>query len=221
MKQLTLPALLTLLLCITFNKGSAQVTDIDGQVYKTTIINKHSWMAENLNVSHFRNGDIVPQATTREEWYQSGKDHKPAWCYYDNDSDNEETYGKLYNWYALTDARGLVPKGWHVPTDPEWTVLTTFLGKEHDIAAPKMKATSGWNDNGNGSNETGFTALPGGYCNDIGYFANMGSSGRWWTSTSFSDGAFGWYGFLYSGSSKVIRYYTNVAAGISVRCIKD
>jgi len=109
--------------------------------YKTVTIGTQVWMKENLNVSSFRNGDPIPEAKTDEEWKAAGDAKQPAWCYYDNDPNNGAKYGKLYNWYAVNDSRGLAPVGYHVPTDEEWSVLIGFLG---DDAGKKMKSTSGW-----------------------------------------------------------------------------
>lgn len=112
--------------------------------YKTVTIGAQVWMKENLNVSTFRNGDPIPEAKTDEEWKAAGDAKQPAWCYYDNDPKNGAKYGKLYNWYAVNDSRGLAPEGWHVPTDVEWSVLIGYLGGEKDITK-KIKSTSGWN----------------------------------------------------------------------------
>ena len=112
--------------------------------YKSVTIGTQVWMKENLNVSRFRNGDPIPEAKTAEEWQAAGDAKQPAWCYYDNDPKNGAKYGKLYNWYAVNDSRGLAPEGWHVPTDEEWTVLIGYLGGEKDITK-KIKSTSGWN----------------------------------------------------------------------------
>ena len=109
--------------------------------YKTVTIGAQVWMVANLNVSTFRNGDLIPQATSDAEWKAAGKNKQPAWCYYDNDAKNGAKYGKLYNWYAVNDPRGLAPSGYHVPTDAEWTTLDNFLGVD---AGKKMKNTSGW-----------------------------------------------------------------------------
>jgi uncharacterized protein (TIGR02145 family) len=109
--------------------------------YKTVTIGAQVWMAANLNVSTFRNGDAIPQVTSDAEWEAAGENKQPAWCYYDNDAKNGTKYGKLYNWYAVNDPRGLAPAGYHVPTDAEWTTLDNFLG---DDAGKKMKSTSGW-----------------------------------------------------------------------------
>ena len=109
--------------------------------YKTVTIGSQVWMAKNLEVSTFRNGDVIPQATSNAEWGAAGENKQPAWCYYDNDSKNGVKYGKLYNWYAVNDPRGLAPAGYHVPTDAEWTTLENFLS---DDEGKKMKSTSGW-----------------------------------------------------------------------------
>jgi uncharacterized protein (TIGR02145 family) len=88
------------------------------------------WMSKNLDVSTFRNGEAIPEAKSKEEWAKAGVNRQPAWCYYDNDSKNGKVYGKLYNWYAVNDSRGLGPKGYHIPSDAEWTILTDMLGGE-------------------------------------------------------------------------------------------
>ncbi len=105
---------------------------------QSVTIGTQTWTTLNLDVAIFRNGDAIPQAKTDEEWKAAGENKQAAWCYYDNDPKNGAKYGKLYNWYAVNDARGIAPMGWHVPTDQEWTVLSTFLGGE-DVAGKKMK----------------------------------------------------------------------------------
>jgi len=105
---------------------------------QTVTIGSQTWTAKNLDVATFRNGEIIPEAKTDEEWSAAGRNKQPAWCYYDDDAKNGTKYGKLYNWYAVNDARGLAPAGYHIPTDEEWTVLSTFLGGE-DVAGKKMK----------------------------------------------------------------------------------
>ena len=123
----------------TNNTSSNQVTQTGS--YKSVKIGTQTWMAENFNASTFRNGDPIPEAKTKEDWEQAGKEGKPAWCFYENDPKNGAKYGKLYNWYAVNDPRGLAPVGWHIPTDVEWTTLENYLG---DDAGKKMKSTSGW-----------------------------------------------------------------------------
>ena len=125
------------------NNNTNQVTQIGS--YKSVKIGNQTWMAENLNVSTFRNGDPIPEAKTDEEWKRAGENQQPAWCYYENDPKNGQKYGKLYNWYAVNDPRGLAPEGWHVSTNIEWKNLADFQGGRWD-AGKKMKSTSGWDN---------------------------------------------------------------------------
>jgi uncharacterized protein (TIGR02145 family) len=182
-------------------------------------IGSQVWTSTNLDVSTFRNGDPIPEAKTMEEWEKAGKNKQPAWCYYDNDPSNGAKYGKLYNWYAVNDPRGLAPNGYHIPTDAEWTILTDYLGGE-DNAGTKMKSTSGWKDNGNGTNSSGFSGLPGGYRFNDGTFSGIGYYGYWWSSSeSYTDDA--WYRSLYYSSGYVYRYSSSKENGFSVRCLRD
>lgn len=149
-------------------------------------IGKQVWMVQNLNVDKFRNGDPIPEAKTNEEWIKAAKTKQPAWCYYDNrsvqpDTVNGHKYGKLYNFYAVADARGLCPAGWHVPSDDEWTILTNNLGGEK-IAGKKMKSEQGW-EHDKGNNESSFLGLPGGMRTHDGKFINYQFSGYWWSSS--------------------------------------
>ena len=135
-------------------------------------------MSKNLDVNRFRNGDPIRHAKTVEEWENAANNKQPAWCYYDNDPSNGEKYGKLYNWYAVRDSRGLAPKGFHIPTDDEWEILTTFLGG-NDVAGIKMKKKIGWGENYIGTNSSGFSALPGGYRRGGEGFYDVGFFGYW------------------------------------------
>ncbi len=110
-----------------------------------TTIGTQVWMAKNLNVSTFRNGDTIPEAKTNEEWEKAGNNKQPAWCYYDNDTKKGAKYGKLYNWYAVIDPRGLAPTGYHIPLNEEWASLYYFLGNE-DGSGKKIKSANGWNN---------------------------------------------------------------------------
>ncbi|MFN5182672.1 MAG: fibrobacter succinogenes major paralogous domain-containing protein [Bacteroidota bacterium] len=118
---------------------------------QTVMIGKQVWSTKNLDVSKFRNGDIIPEAKTKEEWERAGENKQPAWCFYNNDPKNGLKYGKFYNWYAVNDPRGLAPAGYHIPSDAEWTQLTDFLGSD---AGTKMKSTSGWNSYTSGGSKT-------------------------------------------------------------------
>ncbi len=196
---------------------------------KTTPVNKNkdsgtvrigtqTWAIANLNVSTFRNGDSIPEAKTNKEWEKYGESGKPAWCYYNNNPVNGPKYGKLYNWFAVNDPRGLAPVGWTLPGDPDWAKLTYYLGGL-DAAGNKMKSTSGWIDGNNGTNESGFIGLPGGYRVENGAFLNMGSIGTWWSSTeSKSLEAFDHYLAL---NGSLGRSSSSKRSGESVRCLKN
>lgn len=193
-------------------------------------IGDQTWMTENLDVSTFRNGDPIPEAKTDEEWEKAYENGQPAWCYYDNDPANGVKYGRLYNWYAVNDSRGLAPKGWHVPSVEEWIVLINHLGGE-DLAGSRMKNTSGWHapnvdrdGNGNGNNESGFSGLPGGSLYWLTGFGNVGSVGSWWSSSHLKRQ--GMVDKLYEChlGSNYDNAYIGTAfnrSGLSVRCIKD
>ena len=168
---------------------ATSVTDVDGNKYTFVQIGQQVWMDKNLEVETYRNGDVIPQVTDAKEWaaLKTG-----AWCYHSNNKANGVIYGKLYNWYAVNDPRGLAPKGWHIPSKAEWTTITTFLGGEN-VAGGKMKATglSLWNSpNFGATNESGFSGLPGDTrYNNIGMFGDIGSFGIWWSDTGESGGA--------------------------------
>jgi uncharacterized protein (TIGR02145 family) len=157
-------------------------TDWHHKPYESVKIGNQVWMKRNLNVIHFCNGDLIPEAKTDEEWKKAGEEGKPAWCYYDNNPENGKIYGKLYNWFAVNDSRGIAPVGWHLPSDDEWTELIDFLGGK-EIAGEKLKSKTGWKYSGNGTDEAEFSALPGGYRHDDGSFNQIGFVGSWCYST--------------------------------------
>jgi uncharacterized protein (TIGR02145 family) len=197
------------------------VTSCGGSSSKEVTIGEQVWMTQNLNVDKFRNGDPIPYAKTDEEWGKAGDNEQPVWCYYDNDEANGEKYGKLYNWYAVNDPRGLAPKGWHIPSDNEWTTLTDYLGGK-DAAGTKMKSTSGWKNDGNGTNEGGFSGLPGGFREYFGAFGSIGDYGNWWGST---EGGYSsrdsWVRTLGYEDGSVGRDGSSQTFGFSVRCLRD
>ena len=205
------------------------VTDIDGNVYKTIQIGTQVWMAENLNVTKYSDGTPIPQVTSA---LVLGKLTTGAWCYYNNNPANGPIYGKLYNWYAavgIYDASGLynssyrkqiAPTGWHLPTQSEWLTLTTFLG-DLAIAGGKMKevGTTHWTSPNTADNSSGFTALPGGGCDNYS-FGLMSEWGLLWSSTDAgSDRAT--YMPIYYGTTSAIINNKPKTWGCSVRCIKD
>jgi len=184
----------------------------------TVKIGTQIWSVTNLNVSTFRNGDTIPEAKTNKEWVAAGESGKPAWCYYNNDPVNGPKYGKLYNWYAVNDPRGLAPAGWSLPGDGDWKTLMYYLGGP-DASGIKMKNTTGWIDGNIGTNESGFTGLSGGYRVENGIFLNLGSIGTWWSTTeSKASSAIDFYLSL-SGSLKSSN--NPKQRGESVRCIKN
>jgi uncharacterized protein (TIGR02145 family) len=199
--------------------SQAQITDIDGNSYDTVRIGTQTWMSENLNVSRFRNGDPIALAKTNKEWQKAGKKKKPAWCYYNNDGANDEKYGKLYNWYAVNDPRGLAPVDYRIPSLEEWGALTDHLGGD-STAGIAMKSNHGWMEMGNGTNESGFGALPGGRCDHSGTCIHSGKYGFWWTNTQDGESD-AWGVKLFSTTKDVVRGDYSKEYGFSVRCIKD
>ncbi len=181
------------------------------------IIGDQKWAAANLDVITFRNGDTIPEALTNADWVAAGKAGKPAWCYYNNDTVAGKRLGKLYNWYAVNDSRGLAPEGWKIPGNEDWFKLVSSLGGSQ-VAGLKMKSTTGWNEGNNGTNESGFDGLPGGYRVENGSFINAGKIGIWWSSAaSHSSNAFDYYLFMSTGLG---RSTNQASRGESVRCLK-
>ncbi|NQU67469.1 MAG: fibrobacter succinogenes major paralogous domain-containing protein [Candidatus Marinimicrobia bacterium] len=212
---------------ITFcwDNGEDTCIDIDGNVYNTVVIGDQEWMAENLKVTHYRNGDEIPTGYSDEEWSQLDDTETGVFAIYDDDPANEDTYGNLYNWFAVDDTRDICPEGWHVPTDAEWTELTDYLGGE-DVAGGKMKST-GTVENGDGlwydpnagaTNESGFTALPAGSRTGSGSYIIMGYSCIFWSSTENNSNN-AWTRFLYHNISFVSPNEFNKLLGFSVRCV--
>lgn len=211
-----------------FSQLTGTVTDKrDGKTYKTVKIGNQTWMAENLNVSAFRNGDPIPEVRSCEDWNNALNDKQPAWCYYENMVENGTKYGKLYNWFALTDPRGLAPIGWHIPSDQEWEQLGQYLGGS-EVAGGKLKSfTNDWNNNGFGNNSANFSGLPGGYRNgdmvpEDCPFEYLGSKGIWWSSTMSKT--------IEQSYIRELNYDMNTLYksqsifnqdGISIRCLKD
>ena len=192
------------------------VTDIDGNIYNTITIGTQVWMVENLKTTKYRNGDLISNVEGETAWSNLTTG---AYCNYGNDVNNATTYGRLYNWYAVNDSRKIAPTGWHVATDAEWTTLTNFVGGE-SVAGAKLKSKTGWNGNGNGTDDFGFTALPGGYRSLGGSFLSLVSIGDWWSSNeSSTNGALEMT--MYYDDNRVISASANKKSGFSVRCVKD
>jgi uncharacterized protein (TIGR02145 family) len=175
-------------------------------------LGEQTWMTENLNVDKFRNGDPILEAKTDEEWQKAGKEGKPAWCYYSNNPANGKKYGKLYNWYAVNDPRGLAPKGWKIPKNQDWITFTEFEA----FNALSIKSKTGWSENSPGNNSTGFSALPGGYRLEDGSFDGEGGYGGWWSNSEADVSR----AINYFVSNDTGNWETEKANGLSVRCFK-
>jgi uncharacterized protein (TIGR02145 family) len=196
------------------------VKDYDNNLYTTIKIGNQVWIAENLKTTHYANGDAIPDGTGAGNIFS--ETDPEYWFAYDDDLDNVSNYGRLYTWYTVTDSRNVCPDGWHVPTDAEWTELTDYLGGT-SISGGKLKetGTTHWNSTNTGAtNETGFTALPGGMRNGGGTFYNIGSYGFWWSSTESST-TLSWARSLSYMSTNVYRDGYSKESGYSVRCLRD
>jgi uncharacterized protein (TIGR02145 family) len=205
-------------------------------------IGEQTWAKYNLNTTTFRNGDPIQEARTIEEWTKLGDMKVPAWCYYNNNSANGSKYGKLYNWYAVSDPRGICPKGWYVPTDDDITELINYCGGP-DSAGKKLKSSSEWFDESymnetsylelkNGTNESGFSALPGGNRYAIGVESRENESfhfarswGCWWTSSSSKDPEYineSAMGINMNSKNSVVAHWSyGKSSGFSCRCIME
>lgn len=213
-----------------------------GYSYATVLIGEQCWFAENLRSEHYTNGDAIPANLNDDDWsattsgavtvYGEGTncvDNSPAIDACDPIQALNE-YGRLYNWYAVDDARGLCPSGWHVPTDGEWMSLEMSLGLSEVEAnntgwrgtdqGSQMKTDFGWYNGGNGLNTSGFSGLPGGIRGSNGSFFVAGSYGYWWSSSP--QGTFAWFRNLYTSNANVYRNSNfNRRGGFSVRCVRD
>jgi uncharacterized protein (TIGR02145 family) len=208
-------------------KSGHGATDIDGNNYTSTIIGLQEWMVENLKVTKYKNGDLIPNVTDNTQWSSLTTG---GWCYYNNDPLNNSTYGKLYNWYTVNDSRGIAPTGWHIPTQTEWQTLANYLGGDH-VAGGKMKevGTAHWSQTDSTViNSSCFTGLPGGERNyNISTpFFQLGEFGNWWSNTdatTLNGGTpSGWKIDIQTTYLAPVNFgYTPKLEGYSVRCIKD
>lgn len=195
--------------------------------YESVKIGSQVWMEKNLNVSHFKNGDIIPQALSPDEWFIYGVlKKKPVWCYLDFSHDGGECYGKLYNWYAVNDPRGLAPEGWHIPTQNEWKTLIDFVGGARK-ASKKLKATGEWAEDvfEDSTNEYGFSAFPAGRTKDSMGITNteIYNIACWWSGSEFEEApdetAFS---MILDGREETVSILPDYKRnGFSIRCLKN
>jgi uncharacterized protein (TIGR02145 family) len=194
--------------------------DQDGNTYKTVVIGTQTWMAENLRTVRYRSGDSVSFVPKSSNWAYT---HFDAYCNYNNttDLDSIATFGRLYNWYAVTSNLNLAPSGWHIPTEAEWSVLANYLGGD-TVAGIKMKetGTTHWIQSSNSvTNESGFTALPAGLRFNDGSFGDINYQDRFWSFTGFpTQGIYHEVSYEVNG---LLIDYADKTYGFSVRCVKD
>ncbi len=186
-----------------------------GYDYATVQIGEQCWFAENLRIESYENGDAIPAGLNSSEWTSTTSG---ATVIYDGNASNLEAHGRLYNWHAVDDARSLCPSTWRIPSDGDWTTLTNFLGGAA-VAGGQMKTTYGWNGDGNGTNSSGFSGLPGGSFASNGNFNLGGSSGYWWSASPYGSSA--WYRIVSYNDDAVTRNFAYQRNGYSVRCLRD
>lgn len=194
------------------------VTDIEGNVYRTVFIGGDEWMAENLKTARYRTDEPIPNVTDSAEWAALTTG---AWAYFENDAAHDADYGKLYNWLAITDSKGVCPEGWHVPDDSEWDALLGKLGGSSIAGcALKERGSDHWETpNECATNSSGFTAVPGGY-RDLQGFINLGRHGVYWTSVEDNDDR-AWFRSIHYNNGMVLRLFTSKNNELSVRCVRD
>ena len=197
------------------------VSDIDGNKYKVITIGNQKWLQQNLQTAHYNNGAPIAEIEDSAAWhniYNTGS-QTAAWCYYNGNDSNNAIYGKLYNWYVVTDPRGVCPAGYHVPTDSDFIILSNYLGGDA-VAGGHLKSTSGlWEQpNWLGYNSAGFTGLPGGYRGNFGGSHDLGTWGLFWSSTPAENNN-AWFRDLYYqgpvfGRDSILKEFAH-----SVRCV--
>jgi len=205
--------------CKKDSDSNNSVKDIEGNVYHIVKIGTQVWMMENLKTTKYNDGTSIPMITDATAWENL---NSAGFCWYDNDSiANKNTYGALYNWNAVNNGK-LAPAGWHIASDADWTTLTTYLGGD-SVAGGKLKekGTSHWQlPNTRATNESDFTAIPGGYRHMDGEFFEIGQSGNWWSSTNANTDNAYFRGMAYN-YYYISRNVYNKQFGFSVRCVMD
>jgi uncharacterized protein (TIGR02145 family) len=196
------------------------VTDVDGNLYHTVTIGTQTWMVENLKTTHYRNGDPIAHPTNEQPWINLTTG---GYVNYQSHSNVGDTLGRLYNWYVVAEGPFLAPEGWHIPSDVEWTTLINYLGGLA-VAGGKLKqsGTSNWNSpNTDATNESGFTALAGGYRDELGWYYFKGDRAAFWSSSEANNESAWYYLITYNESQCHRLMGVKANTGRSVRCIKD
>jgi uncharacterized protein (TIGR02145 family) len=225
--RIIIPGLLLVQVNSCKKEDTKTVTDVEGNIYSTVAIGTQVWMAENLKTTKFNNNSKISLVTSNSVWTNTTN---PAYCWYDNDTANKPLYGAIYNWFAVGTGK-LCPSGWHVPTHEEFKTLELHLGMTQAEAdamdwrgtnqGTQLKSTAGWDNGGNGTNSSRFSALPGGYrWGTSGDFFNLGALSYWWTSTENGTNQV-LYRRLDFDQNGVFAQAVRKQAGKYVRCIKD
>lgn len=188
---------------------------------KTVKIGNQIWMKKNLNISFYQNGDTIPQAKSSVEWRKLNKQKIGAWCYYKWNPEYGEKFGKLYNWYAVNDPRGLAPEGFHIPNNNDWQSLINYLGGKSTAGGMLKDTLYYWEyPNEGATNESSFSALPAGYCKPNGKFIYLGMITYFWSKDENTDKTAHSYYVIYN-RAEARNYHAFKSKGFSVRCIKN
>lgn len=198
--------------------SSRTVAEQPQVMLSSTTIGKQTWTNRNFNGTTYRNGDPIPECKTAEEWQRNHMQGIGCWCWYDNNPEMNDYYGKIYNFYAMTDAREIAPKGWHVPTKYEWEEMYMALGGLYN-SQPKLKSPNGWFRETNGTDESGFFGTAGGYRTDDGQFIELTRFGMWWSAVD-EEGQTWIQNLSYNDGDPSRRYGTR-GGGFSLRFVKD
>lgn len=202
----------------TPNTSKDTVSDIDGNIYRTVKIGNQVWMAENLRVTRYNNGDSITNPLDDVSWKFAGVG---AWCNYGNAPFLDTVYGKLYNWYAISDPRGIAPKGWRIPSAADWQLLVDSLGGKDSAGASIKEVSLLWQQDNPANNKSKFSARPGGYRDGYyGYFADINRLCYFWSSLP-SNESFSLCVQLFHYNKVVSIFGTRIASGMSIRCIKN
>jgi uncharacterized protein (TIGR02145 family) len=192
--------------------------NLNDSIYDEVIIGSQVWTAKNLDLVRYRNGDLISHAKSEAEWAEANHKREGAWCYYNHDSLNGSKYGKLYNWFAVDDKRGLAPSGYHIASNEEWTKLINSFGGMQ-VAGKNMKSKQGWDNGNNGEDSRGFNALPGGGVDHNGEFRHIGVGAGWWSSTQMDANGGTLWGI--QEDATIVTGGFAMGNGYSIRCIKD
>lgn len=223
---MTIIAGVMVLTVLTFTTSCGQGDQADqGKTLNTIVIGEQEWTSANLDVTFFRNGDPIFEANSYEKWEEANIKGIPAWCYYENNPENGKIFGKLYNYWAVSDPRDLAPEGWTIPTAKDWESLAETLGGLEQ-AGEKLKSTHGWIEGGHGDNESGFSGLPGGYRSHEtpgfmwGPFYGEGKEIFWWSKTGYLVDNVWAYKLSYQNNALDKDSFVKTS-GLYVRLLKD